>query len=143
MQTFLPFSDFEKSAQVLDSKRLGKQRVEGMQILKAVLGEKRLDGEPYKGWVNHPATNMWKLYPDALKAYTNAMIKEWIVRGYNNNMVLYDIPQKYILPDWVGDETFHASHRSNLLRKDFEFYSQYAWEEGPDLPYFWPADDLK
>ena len=33
MQTFLPFPDFQQSAAVLDRVRLGKQRVEALQIL--------------------------------------------------------------------------------------------------------------
>ena len=36
MQTFLPFQDFAASAKVLDMKRLGKQRVETLQVLKAI-----------------------------------------------------------------------------------------------------------
>ena len=54
MQTFLPYESFEKSAQTLDWRRLGKQRVEGMQIINAITGKKRKDGKPYKGWINHP-----------------------------------------------------------------------------------------
>lgn len=140
MQTFLPYPDFKQSAQVLDWKRLGKQRVEGMQLLKAITGEKKLDGNSYKGWVNHPATKMWSLYPDALKIYTNEMINEWIRRGYKNNMKLYKVPQTCIMPVWLGNVSLHASHRSNLLRKDFDYYSQYGWREQNDLPYVWPGD---
>ena len=36
MQTFLPVADFVESAKMLDYKRLGKQRVEGMQLLNAM-----------------------------------------------------------------------------------------------------------
>lgn len=36
MQTFLPYKSFEQSAACLDNKRLGKQRVEVLQILKAL-----------------------------------------------------------------------------------------------------------
>ena len=36
MQTFLPYPDFAKSAMCLDNKRLGKQRIECLQILKAL-----------------------------------------------------------------------------------------------------------
>ena len=36
MQTFLPYSNFQKSAEVLDWRRLGKQRVEGMQIINTI-----------------------------------------------------------------------------------------------------------
>jgi len=35
----------------------------------------------------------------------------------------------------------HASHRSNLLRKNFEFYSKFGWKEPDNLPYIW--GDLK
>lgn len=36
MQTFLPYPNFAASARVLDNRRLGKQRVECVQILKAI-----------------------------------------------------------------------------------------------------------
>ncbi len=56
MQTFLPYSSFEKTAKVLDWRRLGKQRVEGMQIINAI-------GNPdAKGWRNHPISIMWTAY---------------------------------------------------------------------------------
>jgi hypothetical protein len=41
------------------------------------------------------------------------------------------------LPDWIGDDRVHASHRSNLLRKDYDFYSQYNWTEPTDIQYHW------
>ena len=136
MQTFLPYESFEKSAQTLDWRRLGKQRVEGMQIINAITGKKRKDGKPYKGWINHPCSVMWKDYVPALKHYTNVIIQEWITRGYNNNMEFYDTG-KIIMPDWIGNEKFHSSHRANLLRKDFDYYSQFGWTENPERPYVW------
>lgn len=36
MQTFLPYEDFNQSTAVLDRQRLGKQRVEALQLLKAI-----------------------------------------------------------------------------------------------------------
>jgi len=41
-------------------------------------------------------------------------------------------------PAWLGTDTFHASHRSNLLRKDPDYYGQWGWTEPSDLPYIWP-----
>ena len=67
MQTFLPYESFKQSARVLDWRRLGKQRVEGMQIINAIEGKPRQDSKPYKGWLNHPATVMWRPYLNALK----------------------------------------------------------------------------
>jgi geranylgeranyl diphosphate synthase type I len=39
---------------------------------------------------------------------------------------------------WLGDKKFHASHRSNLLRKDSKYYSQFKWSEPNNLEYVWP-----
>ncbi|MCW2903762.1 MAG: hypothetical protein JWO67_6027 [Streptosporangiaceae bacterium] len=48
MQTFLPYADFTATAQVLDPRRLGKQRVETLQVLRG------LTVTGY-GWRHHPA----------------------------------------------------------------------------------------
>lgn len=134
MQTFLPYPDFERSAKVLDYRRLGKQRVEAKQILNALT-----TGDAPHGWRNHPATKMWRGYEDALAIYKNKMIEEWCRRGYKNTMSLTMRPRHVELPPWWGDEKFHAAHRSNLLRKDPEWYGQFGWAERDDLPYIWPV----
>ena len=136
MQTFLPYDTFEESASVLDYKRLGKQRVEGMQIINAISGVPRKDGKPYKGWLSHPCSVMWKPYTNALKHYTNIIILEWVKRGYNNNMQLYEFDDLE-MPHWIGNEAFHSSHRANLLRKDYEYYSKFGWKEDSSNPYVW------
>jgi hypothetical protein len=43
------------------------------------------------------------------------------------------------LPEWLGDEDFHRSHRSSLLRKNPEFYGRRFTDVPDDLPYVWPA----
>lgn len=133
MQTFLPYKSFKKSFKVLDVKRLGKQRVEAFQILNIILN--RTDS---KGWRNHPAVLMWFRYPNALKRYFNECVIEWENRGYKNNMNLEIIRGKIVYPNWLGDKNFHAAHRSNLLRKDFDYYSKFKWKEENNLPYIWP-----
>lgn len=130
MNTFLPFADFERTAKVLDYRRLGKQRVECQQLLKALAGET-------KGWVNHPATKMWRGYESALKAYKDACIKEWISRGFKNTMLLSNV-EEYNLPPWFGNSAFHLSHQSNLLRKDAVYYGPHFPGVPNDLPYIWP-----
>ncbi|MFW9904604.1 MAG: pyrimidine dimer DNA glycosylase/endonuclease V [Candidatus Thorarchaeota archaeon] len=138
MQTFLPFSDFTKSFKVLDWKRLGKQRVEALTIIKAIESQSRNDGKQYKGWSNHPCVIMWRKYVPALKQYHNLSILEWEMRGYNNNMSLFDLDEEQIIyPHWLGFPQYHASHRANLLRKYFIYYSQYRWEEQPSEIYVW------
>lgn len=133
MQTFLPLPDFKKTVEVLDYRRLGKQRVEAHQILNTLQGRSR-------GWANHPATRMWRGFEDALGLYLNTCILEWTHRGYKNTMSMYSHvdASKIVMPPWFGDDAFHASHRSNLLRKNFEYYSRFGWTEKPDMEYVWP-----
>ena len=138
MQTFLPYKDFQKSLEVLDYRRLGKQRVEAMQILNVLLGRTNT-----KGWINHPITRMWEGYEPALQLYHNMCIEEWIRQGYNNNMLLENITEEIVYPHWLGNEKFHSSHRANLLRKDYEYYSQFGWKENSELPYVWLDTDKK
>lgn len=83
---------------------------------------------------------MWKGYDEALKMYYNFILIEWIGRGYKNNMPFLTVKlAKLVLPHWLGDKKFHESHRSNLLRKDFNWYSQFGWWEPDNLPYVWPV----
>ena len=133
MQTFLPYADLKESVRVLDYRRLGKQRVETFQVLNILL-----DRTPAKGWRNHPVTRMWSGYEAALQLYQNYTIQEWVNRGYKNNMQFEEITTKIEMPSWFGDDTFHRSHRSNLLRKDYEYYSQF-FDEPIDLEYSWPV----
>ena len=136
MQTFLPYPTFEFTAKTLDYRRLGKQRVEGMQIINAI--------ENQTGWQHHPIVRMWTPYVNALKHYTNIIINEWVGRGYNNNMVRYDLHREDIVyPAWLGYEPFHSSHRANLLRKDYDYYKQFAWIDDPKSPYVWLDKDHK
>lgn len=129
MQTFLPLPSFQESAACLDNKRLGKQRVEVLQL---VLGQ----------FPNHPASKMWRGYTDALIDYGVTICKEWVRRGFSDSVqekLLAHCPSSdFPLPPWFGDKDFHASHRSNLLRKDPYFYGKFGWPEPDDLPYIWP-----
>lgn len=143
MQTFLPAIEFRESAEFLDRARLGKQRVEVKQILNALR-------EGKGGWVNHPATRMWRGYERALAYYGWNICNEWIFRGYTDTLagefergfkIRGDVKRPIPMPPWLGDERLHASHRSNLLRKDPIWYGQWGWDEPDNLPYFWPVSD--
>jgi hypothetical protein len=138
MQTFLPYNCFYESAKALDYRRLGKQRVEAMQLVNST-NKLLQDPNAKVGWANHPARTMWMGYLDALKHYHNIMVEEWINRGFKNTMKFYETPSSIVLPHWLGDERIHASHRSNLIRKDPAYYSQFNWAESADIPYHWPV----
>ena len=53
------------------------------------------------------------------------MIQEWERRGFKNTMVKYKFNKQFEFPKWLGNSNFHKSHRSNLLRKNRQYYSQY------------------
>ena len=145
VQTFLPYSDFEETASVLDRSRLGKQRVECKQILMALLNGPYIVGEDgirKTAWYNHPATKMWRGHEQALIRYAISVCEEWTKRGYSDGLKLFFEERKkrrVVTPKWIGDKKFHSSHKSNLLRKDYAHYSKFGWEEPDNLPYVWPA----
>ncbi len=153
MQTFLPYKDFEKSAKCLDRQRLGKQRVEAMQILQILTGHGKKTKNGKIAWENHPAVKMWKGYEVALYRYIQAICKEWIRRGYKDTIYqksfdlwridLYSKGQVMKFPVWLGNREFHKSHKSNLLRKKEDFYSKYNWKVPNNLPYVWPTKGIK
>ncbi len=143
MQTFLPYPSFAESAAALDTARLGKQRVETLQLLRA-------NTVPGYGWRNHPAAKMWRGYLPALTAYGLAMTDAWIAAGRPDTVrpqLLRFAPDvdgmpegELEMPPWLGDEAFHLSHRSNLVRKDAAFYRPRFGDVPDDLPYIWPPD---
>lgn len=153
MQTFLPYPDFAKSAQSLDYRRLGKQRVEAMQMINILTGKHNeknkhimldifstLDSKKGKSsWANHPAVLMWKGHENALKHYFNVISLEWIGRGYKHNMGFIDINESFDFPKWIGDERFHLAHQSNLIRKKPEYYGPMFPGVPDDLEYVWPS----
>lgn len=152
MQTFVPVADFEESARLLDSPRLGKQRVETLQILRAL-------ELPDYGWASHPAVAMWRGRTPALVAYGLAMVRVWRARGFadSTETLIGEFAPEVVgrtqaglagaglLPSWIGDEEVHRSHRSNLVAKDPEYYRDRFTElfgpEPDDLPYVWPGPD--
>jgi hypothetical protein len=141
MQTFLPYRDFNESAKVIDPIRRWKQVVEARQLVAVLTGNTNHWKNP-NAWREHPAAVMWQGHVNALKYYCNCFhlqvirSKSHLVTAFN----FYDLSNvKITYPWWLGMESFHRSHRSNLLRKDSVFYGQYGWKEPHDLPYVWPS----
>jgi hypothetical protein len=143
MQTFLPYEDFDRSARVLDYKRLGKQRSETMIIWKTLTGVYEREGK--KGWPHHPATKMWAGHENELLFYGLAMCAEWQRRGYEDDGTLdwfierIDWSSDWSMPAWLGRADFHQAHRSQLLQKWPSYYRDFWLEERDDLDYVWPV----
>ena len=127
MQTFLPYDDFRRTAEVLDHKRLGKQRVECIQVLRGLV-------RPGYGWRHHPAVKMWRGHEEALGRYAYTCCEHWVSLGFGDTCaatIAEDLATAGVrkvrteeelraagaMPWWLGDEDFHRSHRSSLLRK--------------------------
>lgn len=144
MQTFMPYSDFNKVARCLDNKRLGKQRVEVLQIYKALT-------EDNYGWKNHPAVKMWKGKEYGLLIYGIIICQEWIKRGFKDTLkakfeefciknhqsgtnIIFDDED---LPKWVFDKELQLSHQSNLVRKLPEHYKKFFPDVPNNLEYKW------
>jgi hypothetical protein len=152
VQTFLPYPEFLRSAQALDQRRLGKQRVEALQVLRALTW-------PNYGWRHHPTVKMWAGYEEALVRYGLTVCGVWCATGRADTCAvtltvdlaaacqITDVrPEAELaaareLPPWIGDEGLHRSHRAALLRKDPEFYGRVFGETPSDLPYVWPSSD--
>ena len=146
MQTFLPYADFERTAEVLDDRRLGKQRVEVLQICNALHKERG-------GWVNHPVTRMWRGYEPALVAYGLAIVREWTAQDRADTVGEKLLPHLHgetertqeeleelgMLPPWLGREDIHLAYRSALVRKDPDFYRPLFPDVVADLEYVWPV----
>jgi hypothetical protein len=146
MQTFAPEgTDLDLGFRHTDYRRLGKQRVEAWQILNVLRGVDN-EGKPkdHKGWVHHPATLMWEGRIAALAHYGFRCCAEWKRRGYQDTMQerfrgVLDLHTYYgddpTPPKFLNE--IMISHRSNLIRKDEEFYLP-IWPDTPrDLPYVW------
>jgi hypothetical protein len=147
MQTFLPYSSFARSAATLDLKRLGKQRVENLQIMTTLVTGR-------DAWKNHPAVKMWRGYEAALLEYQGAMCERWVQnrtqkdKPYSDSclvkttevwMALANDLRHYATPPWLGDERVHISHQSRLIQKDPEHYRPQFPDAPTDLEYFWPV----
>ena len=162
VNTFIIYSDIYQTMKALDYRRLGKQRVEAKQIIDLLEYYDENDEFPEKGWKNHPAVLSWIGYTNALKAYFNICLLEWVNRGYNNTMESYDVKEskyiarecefdgktcifekktKYSYPKFVSFPPYLFSHQAALYRKDpkfYDFFDMDELEEYINIGYLWP-----
>lgn len=163
---FIIVPDIYQTAKLLDNKRLGKQRVEAKQIIDILEDYDRTGQFNKKAWSNHPAVKSWIGFTNQLKVYFNIIVREWINRGFNNTMQLYQIDEnlfniipcnfdgkkatydttkfnKYSFPYWVSFPPFYMSHQAALCRKDPKHYKVLIKPElypFIDNGYLWPCN---
>ena len=156
MQTFVTRFGDGHTSHDLDSPRLGKQRLEALQILKVLTGEST-------AWQHHPAVNMWRGYEMALCSYGSVMCLEWFQRGYKDTLAEEfalrqpkirtgwsldrgagpELECEYRKPPWRWNTNVLISHRSNLIRKMPDRYAAMYPDQKAGLPYLWPIVDFK
>lgn len=139
MKTFTPYADVEQSLRSLDLKRLGKQRVEVIRIVRAL-----------RAWIclSHPAVLIWKGREEALSRYGLTACDVWTEHGFADTCAVtiaadlatagvtrirshQHVAEAEALPPWLFDEDLQRSHRSSMLRKDPDHY---ASQFPPDTP---------
>lgn len=132
MQTFILSTNLRESFKMLDYKRLGKQRLECLQILNTITNNK-------KAWSNHPAIKTWRHYPEFLAYYGHLACQEWIARGYNSTIhtkfeeLVLGVHMHVPMFWYNGDiDKLIACHKSSLYLKDPVFYASFA--EFKDMP---------
>ncbi len=149
VQTFLPFPRFDASAAVLDDARLGKQRVETLQVLRALVLEDY-------GWAHHPAVRD-VARPGAGAGRVRPGLRPTSgcgaatptarpPRSPSSPREVVGLDQDELearRPDAVRGCTTRGStrsHRAALLRKDPARYAA-ALDDGvdPETPYLWPG----
>ncbi|MFY1650205.1 MSMEG_6728 family protein [Solwaraspora sp. WMMB762] len=149
MQTFLPYPDFAASAAVLDARRLGKQRVEALQVLRGLT-------VPGYGWRHHPAVRMWHGHLEALVRYGLTVCAEWTRTGRADTVAdtlrreftaatgrtlvrdQAELGAATALPAWLGRADLHLSHRAALVHKDPDHYRP-RFGDLASVPYVWPC----
>lgn len=164
VNTFITSLYLPNTFKKLDFRRLGKQRLEAKQLIDIL---KMIDnGEDVSnvGFSSHPVTQMWIGYTNALKAYYNLCLQEWIDRGYNNTMKKYDIDEtkfinrevkfdgikttfisedtEYSFPPFASFKPFILTHKAALYKKDPNFYAGFLNDELEpyvNLGYLWPT----
>lgn len=147
VNTFLPYPDFRRSAQTLDTIRLNKQINEARNILKALRARRNKDKNIRVGYMHHPATLMWEGYEDALITYIGECVYESLYRRWGRELeiIVKVLPLTYLknhnlLPPWFGNEEFHKRHRSKLHHKNPKLYPFEGMELFPlqENFYIWP-----
>jgi hypothetical protein len=150
MQTFITDSpEVGYGVEYLDQKRLVKQLLESRQIMAALAGQT-------KGWVNHPATKMWRGNEECLFEYAKAVKDEMARRGYlyeknwmeiNRLVGFFDYDVRG--PKWFYTDEYNKvvyTHRGRLYEKDPVHYA--GWVRYSDYKknvccercnYYWPT----
>lgn len=148
MQVLLPFPNLRLSAHVLHGDDLARQQAHSTEILMRLAGRGRSGG---RRWFA-PIT-LWAGCEPALLRYAEAVWLERMDRSMPvddpspaspDGVSVYGLAEDWltdsvVMPDWLGIEQLHASHRAVLLARRPRWYQQFQWSERPGRVAWWPA----
>lgn len=159
MQTFLTCACVRASLLRLDHRRLQKQLLEAVQILRILNRIKSGQVLSKPGYAKHPAVLMWLGREKFLRYYAcccSEVIAEVTHRvkdgmpydtctldtalreelgGWINLEDVHDSDK----PAWFGDQAFHSAHRASLYRKNPVFYAEFQSDSLLHSDYHWPV----
>ena len=145
---WMPYPNMRLSAHVLSAALLGRQTAACVRILRLIAGHRDNRTDLY-----NIGTVAWSSHPEALVLYLDYCVSELNLRGQNRGIPsprsrvgvkLYQIPAEWsqndpAVPEWLGVERIHASHRAALLAKDPGWFAQFAWSEPRVRALAWPG----
>lgn len=140
MQTLIVENDFYLSASRLDTKRLGANIYESIQILASLLDCTDKLVNPKRNVKNCPQAKLWAGYEQHLLFYISAHLYEWLlVRHYKadiskKNLKILRCKIDYSYTEkpctWITPELIQT-HRSVLIQKKPDYYKKF-WPDTPD-----------
>jgi hypothetical protein len=152
MRIYTPYNSVKLNAAVLDEKTLGGQCNSSITILETLRGRS-------KGWQWHPGVTMWQGYEDLLVDHAVGFIKTWTAPpmnhpdlwtpklaklGYFRQIDLLTktryvrMPKQSLdMPWWWGNQMFHMSNQSALLRIEPDWYDKFLVVPN-DICDWWP-----
>lgn len=150
MLVFLPYPNMRLSAHVLDSITLGEQLYASLSILRILAAKNQGTGGVHRYTMS---TRIWREYHTALLRMVNCVLSEMANRGYEapleylasaKEMKKQRLPESWLteefyIPEWMGYESMHASHRAMLKNRNNYWYSQFGWDEPAVASLIWPG----
>lgn len=162
IQTWLPHANLLASAAALHPDDLARQRIHNWQLISLLSCYLVSDENLWHCcWREHPLVLQWKNYLPFLMEYNRAVAKVYnrgsatggqLMPASQPDPVLTQCEELFdaaveagacdaevsFVPGWIGNAGYHASHQSNLVRKNPEFYSNLFPNVTENLKYVWP-----
>jgi hypothetical protein len=136
---WLPFPNTQQSLDVLTDEHVFDVVFQGMQCLRNI----------YTGEVRWRDARMWASHPAALLLYVQRANREMVKRGYpaEGRVVRAHVAlsrEGYSLapvpPWWFGNQLFHMTQRSQLIKVNPAHYAQRLPFNTPlEMKVFWPT----